>query len=221
MGVPNNSGKIASFFETSREYSYRKGETILRAGDIPSGVYYIEKGFVKAYSVMLDGSENLWLIHKPGEVFPGPWIFGYEVGNVTFEAVTPVVIRRKPKDEALALLDSNPDATREALNMAISIIDVLFSRIENLELMNSFSRVIKRLLILSQRFGIKNGLRVTLSVPLTHTHFANSINMSRETASRELEQLKQKNIITEKNHIITIEDIEKLENELTDYFENR
>jgi CRP/FNR family transcriptional regulator len=221
MGVPNNSGKIATFFETSREYSYRKGEVILRAGDIPSGVYYIEKGFVKAYSVMLDGSENLWLIHKPGELFPGPWIFGFETGNLTFEAVTPVVIRRKSKDEALALLDTNPDATREALNMAISIIDVLFSRIENLELMNSFSRVAKRLLILSQRFGVRTGLKIALSVPLTHTNIANSINMSRETVSRELEKLKRKKIITEKNHIITIEDIEKLESELTDYFENK
>lgn len=217
----NNTKTISNFFKTSPEYSYRKGETILRAGDIPSGVYFIEKGFVKAYSVMLDGSENLWLIHKPGELFPGPWIFGFETGNLTFEAVTPVVIRRRSKDEALAFLDSNPNATREALNMAISIIDVLFSRIENLELMNSFSRVAKRLLILSQRFGVRTGLKVTLSVPLTHTNIANSINMSRETVSRELEKLKQKMIITEKNHIITIEDIEKLENELTDYFENK
>jgi CRP-like cAMP-binding protein len=221
MGFFKNTNKVTAFFETSQEYLYRKGEVILRAGDIPSGVYYIEKGFVKAYSIMLDGSENLWLIHKPGEVFPGPWIFGYEIGNLEFEAITPVTIRRKSKDEVLAFLYSEPDAIREALSMAIFIIDVLFNRIENLELTNSFSRVTKRLLILSQRFGIKNGLRVTLSVPLTHTNFANSINLSRETVSRDLEQLKRKQIISEKNHIITIENIEKLENELVNYYQNK
>ncbi len=221
MGFFKDTHKITTFFNTSQEYSFRKGEVILRAGDIPSGVYYIEKGFVKVYSVMLDGSENLYLIHKPGEVFPGPWIFGYETGNVTFEAVTEVLIRRKPKDEVLAYLDSDPDATREALEKAIFIIDVLFNRIENLELTSSFTRVVKRLLILSHRFGMRSGLKVTLSVPLTHTNIANSINMSRETVSRELEQLKRKNIITEKNHIITIENISDLENELVAYYEKK
>lgn len=198
MEFPKVSSKIGAFFKTSQEYLYRKGDVILRAGDIPSGAYFIEKGFVKMYSVMLDGSENLYLIHKPGEVFPGPWIFGYEAGNVTYEAITPVIIRRKPRDEALAYLNSNPGAAREALDMAIFIIDVLFNRIENLELTNSFSRVAKRLLILSQRFGMKNGAKITLSVPLTHTNIANSINMSRETVSRELEQLKRKKLLRKK-----------------------
>jgi len=221
MSMVKDANKISAFFGTSREYPYRKGDVILRAGDIPSGVYFIEKGYVKMYSVMLDGSENLYLIHKPGELFPGPWVFGYETGNLTFEAITPVTIRRKSKEESLAFLRSNPDATREALDMAIFIIDVLFRRIENLELTNSFSRVTKRLLILSKRFGAGDGPRITLTVPLTHTNIANSINMSRETVSRELELLKRKKIITEKNHIITIEDVEKLENELIDYYEKK
>lgn len=221
MGVSLNTSRVSAFFNSSQRYLYRKGEVILRAGDIPSGIYYIEKGFVKMYSVMLDGSENLYLIHQPGEVFPGPWLFGYETGNLTFEAITPVIIRRKSKSETLAFLNSEAEAAREALDMAIYIIDVLFNRIENLELTNSFSRVTKRLLILSKRFGTRNGFKVALSMPLTHTNIANSINMSRETTSREMEKLKRKNIITEKNHFITIENIEKLENELTDYFESK
>jgi len=213
--------KLVNFFETSQKYLYQKGEIILRDGDMPSGIYYIEKGFVKVYSLQLDGSENLHVILVPGEVFPRNWILGNYYEHVSFEAITPVVLRRKTRQSFIALLDSDKDAIREVFKMSIDFMDVLINRIENLEFTTSYPRVINRLLLFSKRFGQRNGNEVKFAAPLTHTNIANSINMSRETASRELEKLKTKNLIEEKNHIITIKDITKLEKELTSYLEQR
>lgn len=196
---------------------YRKGEIILRDGDVPSGVYYIEEGFVKVYSLSLDGSENLHVILKCGEIFPRNWIFDRDVEHVSFEAITPVVLRRKTKESFLDLLNSDAEALREVFMLCLDIMDILLNRIENLELTTSYPRVVNRLLQLSRRYGDRKGLEVRFAAPITHANIANSINMSRETASRELERLKAKNIISEENHIIYIKNISKLETELQTY----
>ncbi len=221
MGFFKHTGKIAEFFKTSQQYVYKKGDIILREGDIPSGVYYVERGFVKAYSTKLDGSENLRMIYKPGEVFPGAWIFGHSIDDVSYQAIEPVSLRRKPKEAILQLLDTDSEALREAFELSINFNIILLNRIENLELTFSYSRVINRLLLLAWRFGEKKGNQIIIVAPITHTDIANSINMSRETASRELEKLKQKNIISEVKHVFIIKDIKKLEEELALSYEQK
>jgi CRP-like cAMP-binding protein len=221
MAFFKKTHKLTYFFNTGQYFDYRKGEIILRDGDIPSGVYYIVEGFVKVYSLNLDGSENLHVILKPGEVFPRNWIFDKAIEHVSFEALTQVKLRRKPKEAFVAILDTDTEMLREAFKISLDFIDVLLNRIENLEFTSSYPRVINRLLLLAKRLGERNGNEVRFTAPITHTNIANSINMSRETASRELEKLKKKHIIVERNHLIIIKDITRLEQELVAYFQKK
>lgn len=145
----------------------------------------------------------------------------HTIENTSFEAITTVVLRRKPEVAFLDLINTDADALRDVFKLSMDFINVLINRIENLELNNSYPRIINRLLMLSKRFGEWKGNQVTIVAPITHGILANSINMSRETASRELEKLKRKGIITEKSHFIIIKDIKKLEKELIDYFEKK
>ena len=59
MDFFKDTHKITDFFKGGQEFIYRKGEIILRDGDTPSGVYYIENGFVKAYSINIDATQLL------------------------------------------------------------------------------------------------------------------------------------------------------------------
>lgn len=213
-------GKLAEFFKTSEPYVYKKGAAILRAGDVPSGVYYIESGFVKVYNLNLDGTENIIIILRPGEIFPGPWVHS-KIGETQYDAITSVVLRRKTHKAFEELLDTNLQALREVHNYTLNIIEVLVNRIDNLELTASYARILNRLLLLAKRFGENKGTEVSLAAPITHSVIANSINMSRETASRELEKLKCKGLIDENNHIITIKDIKKLKNELSGFLDKK
>ncbi len=216
-----HTGELYTFFNTSKKYIYKKGEVILRAEDVPSGVYYIESGFVKAYSLNIDGTENIHVLLKPGEIFPRNWTFDKNPENVSFEAITTVTTRRQPKHDFLELLKTNINALHEVFEMTIDFMDILVNRINNLEFTSSYARVINRLLMLAERFGEKDGNRVTILAPITHSIIANTINISRETASRELDKLKKKGSITEVNHIIVIKDLQKLTDELTTFFEHK
>lgn len=222
MGWLDASGKIATLFKTGQQYRYRKGEVILRPEDIPSGIYYVEKGFIKTYSITLDGSENIYLFFRAGDMFPGHWqFFQGDEYKLYYEAISPVVLRRKPMAEYEALTTTDIEAATELQKVLLEVVTVLTQRIENLEHTNAYARVLLHLLGLATVFSKQKEGQAIIEVPLTHYDFAHSINMSRETASRELEKLKKKNLITEKRHIITVTDVKKLREEFETFYENK
>lgn len=75
------------------------------------------------------------------------------------------------------------------------------------------------MLFLADRFGVKKGKKIIIEAPLTHSDVAMSINMTRETASRDLEELKRKGLVEYKNHLFTIKNMKRLREELAKYYE--
>ncbi len=216
--------KLVGFFTQSRQYSYKGGDVILRPEDTPSGVYYIEKGFVKVYSITRDGEEKLHIIYKAGEFFPLIWAFSNVTKDVFYEALGEVFLRRRAKEEFLEFLTS--DCARgccptlfELVARLIDILGVHVDRVDNLELTKAYPRLVARLLFLAKRFGKKEGSGIVIDVPITHLDIANSINMTRETASREMEILERKKIIKYRGRLIVIKDTDKLKGELSIHYE--
>jgi CRP-like cAMP-binding protein len=65
-----NSKTVAEFFQKQKSRAYKKRQLILRADDTPNVVYFIEKGYIKAYSLTENGDEIDIVFYKPGEIFP-------------------------------------------------------------------------------------------------------------------------------------------------------
>ncbi len=206
---------IADFFSQSKPFRFRREEIVLRPDYINPGVNYLEKGNVKVYSITEDGYENIHLIFKPGEIFPLLWVFRGVNREVYYEALDEVVIRRVTKEAFLDFLKENPDALLELIDEILTVSNVYVSRIQDLEHMKSYPRLISRLISLSERFGKRSGGKIIIDVPLTHHDISDSINMTRETTSREMEELIRKKLISYKKRIITIRDMAKLKKELT------
>ena len=68
-------GKLDKFFSKFKKLHYKKGELILRGGDSPQGVYFIDKGYVKDYSISKEGEELMLILFKPEDFFPMQWVF--------------------------------------------------------------------------------------------------------------------------------------------------
>jgi hypothetical protein len=49
---------LVGLFKGGTKLTYRKGEFIIRPGETPSAVFYIETGLVKAYNITKYGEEN-------------------------------------------------------------------------------------------------------------------------------------------------------------------
>jgi CRP/FNR family cyclic AMP-dependent transcriptional regulator len=207
---------IASYFSDGTELNFTSGETIINGLDEPDGVYLIKQGFVKACSTSDDGHANLLLVHEAGEFMPLPWALdGYHVTGLFYEAMSDVKVMRMPKDKLRIALGNNAWLTNEVLAQTVNVIAIYTQRIQVLEFRSARGRVIAEVLFFAERFGRPRDRGILIDAPITHQDIADSINMSRETASRALEQLFEEGLLEQDDHLFAIPNIARLKEALS------
>lgn len=193
--------------------TYRKGEFIIRPGETPSGIFFIETGLVKAYDITKYGEENMLIIRRPKEVFPLIWAMTGKERSVIYEAMVPVTVRQISRQKFLDYLEDNPGALTLVLDMAIEMYRIHSERILNLGYRNVRERLVSFLLTTAQRFGSKTEDGHTLiDVPLRHQDIGSSISASRETIGREIQSLERKGLLTSEDGYIVLCDLKALRN---------
>ena len=185
---------------------YKKGDLIIRPGDIPHGVYYIEKGIVKAYDITRYNEENLLVIRKSGEVFPLIWAMTGRERKVIYQTLAETTVHRITRELFLEFMEGNPEAMAPLLDLTIEMYRLHSERILNLEYRTVRERIVSFLLTMSLRFGAKTSDGILIDVPLRHQDIASSINATRETTSRELSALTRKGLIVTRQSQIIIKD---------------
>ena len=208
--------KFIDFFTKEQLKVYKKGDMILYAGDVPSGIFYIQSGHVKAYSLSDKGEEKIHMLYKENEIFPLIWTFKKSQNNLFYQAIDTVTVRMVEEKLFHEFLHKDPETMHAIAHRLIDIIDIFSDRVENLQFAKSYNRLVARLLFLAKRFGKPFGNTVTLEAPITHLDIANTISMTRETVNRDMKILLDKQLISQKNHLITIKNIELLKKELSE-----
>ncbi|HSH18263.1 MAG TPA: Crp/Fnr family transcriptional regulator [Candidatus Saccharimonadales bacterium] len=192
------------------KYTYKKGEFIIRPGEVPSGVFYIESGLVKAYDITKYGEENLLIIRREGEVFPLIWAITGQERQVIYEAISPASVWEVSRQCFLDYLSTKPEALAPLLDMTLEMYRIHSERILNLEYRSVRERLISFLITMSNRFGKKTTEGLMINVPLRHQDIASSINASRETTTRELAALERKDLLTTSQSLIILKDLNTL-----------
>jgi len=213
-GIPtpkSENESIVAHFNDGLLMHFTKEETIINGVEEPEGVYLIKKGFIKAYSISKTGNANLLLIHEKGEFIPLPWALdGAHMTGLYYEAMSDVTVLRASKDKLRAAMGNNSWLSQEILKQAVNILAVYTNRIQTLEFRSARERVISQLLNFSERFGKSQGKKVIINAPITHQDIADSINMTRETASRALGLLFNEGLVGQDEYLFTILDLPKL-----------
>ena len=206
-------GKLKVFFSQRKRLRYKKHEIILRANEDPSGVFYLDKGYVRLYTVSVSGQELTLIVFKPQDLFPLMWTFNDRQNNYYLEAVTSVDLLRVERTEFLDFVEKNPDVSHEILKKMLTRLGGLLVRMEYLTFGNAYQKIASILLIFAERFGEKNGKIITIDVPLTHKDVASFVGITRETTSVEIKKLKDKKIIDYKGPFIKVLSMERLKRE--------
>jgi len=207
---------IISYFSEGIVMHFTKEQTILHGFNEPDGVYLIKKGFVKAYSVSDTGNGNLLLIHSAGEIIPLPWALdGLNVTGLSYQAMGNVTVIKSSKDKLRESMGRNQWLSEEILSQTVNLIALYTQRIQTLEFRSARGRIIAEIIHLQERFGKHQGGEIVINAPVTHQDIADSINMSRETASRALELLFSEGLVGQKDHLFTVPDSSKLKESLS------
>ncbi len=202
---------LVAVFESGRKFKYDKGEFIIRLGEDPSHVFYIEEGLVKAFNISKYGEENLLIIRKSQEVFPLIWAITGSEREITYQALTPTTVWRIPREKYQEFINSHPTAMRPILEMVTEMYRLHSERLLNLQYRSVRERLISFLLTMAERFGVETDEGVLIDAPLRHQDIGSSINASRETASRQMAVLENKGLVDHKRSYITIKDKPALE----------
>jgi CRP-like cAMP-binding protein len=203
--------EFEEIFQKGNRLTYKKGEFIIRPGESPPGIFFIDKGIVKAYDITKYGEENLLVIRHKHEIFPLIWAITGQERSIVYEAITPTEVCMISRDTFLKHLQDHPDALAPILDMALEMYRIHSERIINLEYRSVRERLISFLITMGHRFGRETTEGLLIDVPLRHQDIASSINASRETASRELSALERKGLLLNKQSLITLVNVEKLQ----------
>src|SRR5581483_2604806 len=201
---------LVNLFKTGTKTTYRKGEYIIRPGEPPRAVYYIEKGLVKAFNISKYGEENLLIIRKENEVFPLIWSISGQERHIIYQALTPTIIWRISPVEFQKFMQGTKGTITPLLDMVTEMYRIHSERLLNLQYRTVRERLISFLLTMARRFGRKTSKGMLIDVPLRHQDIASSVNASRETISRELSKLERRGLISSEHFYVTIKDTKEL-----------
>jgi CRP-like cAMP-binding protein len=150
------------------------------------------------------------IIRKEDEVFPLVWALTGQDRQVIYQALVPTVVWKISRQTFLDYIDNQPGAMAPLLDMTIEMYRLHSNRILDLEYRTVRERIMSFLLTMAQRFGRETADGILIEAPLRHQDIASSINATRETTSRELSALGRKGLITNKQSLITLKNIEAL-----------
>lgn len=205
--------KLARFCAQYPAIRYKKGETIVHAHDPPSGIFGIQEGYVRVYSISEQGRELTLIIFKPGSIFPITWGIAGLSNLYYVEALTSVVIRRAPRSAFRKFLKENPDVLYSLIKRLLVRMYGLMVRMEYMTFGGAYQKVAAILSICAERFGRQKGKNIIIQVSLGHKDIANLIGLTRETTSIEMKKLENKRLIEHDNHLLVVKNLKKLKEE--------
>ncbi|MDB5183315.1 MAG: CarD family transcriptional regulator [Candidatus Saccharibacteria bacterium] len=210
LATKTQTAALVNLFHQGTRLTYKKGEFIIRPGETPPGIFYIEKGLVKAYDITKYGEENLLIVRKEREIFPLIWAITGQDRRVIYESLAPTEVWRLDRKIYINYIEKNSEVLAPLLDMTIEMYRLHSERIINLEYRTVRERLISFLLSTSDRFGKEVAGGIEIQVPLKQQDIASSINASRETTSRELNLLHRKGYVDSGRALIIIKDAKTL-----------
>lgn len=194
------------FLEAYPSRVFKKGQLILLKDEVPKGVYVIESGFIKTYSIGPNGEERIISIDAKNEDIP----IGYTSGLITrsqyfYEAYSDCTVRIVPTDAYAKHLSEN---TKSLLRRHVRLTKLLLStleRVEALEQPKASDKVAHILLNMAERMGATaKANKSSLKLEVTQQEIADSAGLTRETAGLVLKKLEIRKLVQRSRQSYTL-----------------
>lgn len=200
----NEIRALVDLFHSGTKLTYSKGEFIIRPGESPQGVFYIEEGLAKAYDITKYGEENLLIIRKAGEIMGLTWTVTGQDRHIIYSTLVPTTVWLVSREKFIRFVRETPSAAFPVIDTITDMYRLHSERIMTLEYRTVRERLVSFLLTTAKRFGEVKPEGICISVPLKHQDIASSISATRETTSRALAELERKGQIKSVQSYITL-----------------
>lgn len=187
----------------TKERAYKKDSVIVSEGNKMNFIYIVKSGKVKLYKSSREKKDVILDVKGEKSILGLATLFNDHPNPATIETIedSNVFILEISKLECILL--KNPSLAKNIIRVIGSSLLVAQDRVKTLALDDSYTRVIKMLLSLSN-----DSKRIDLD--LSRIELASFIGISRETLSRTLSKLKNEELIEIKDKSIFLKDKDKL-----------
>src|SRR5690606_19512659 len=126
-----------------------------------------------------------------------------------------VQVQLAPKEQVIEFLQQTPAVMYDLLQRMYSGVDGLLLRTRYFMSGSAHNRLITTLLICAKRFGSSPVNSNSVELTITEKELAAQSGLARETISREIKILKEKNLVSLQKNKLRITDLHQLEQEIS------
>ncbi|MBI4454911.1 MAG: Crp/Fnr family transcriptional regulator [Acidobacteria bacterium] len=195
--------ELKEIFKVFKEQEFKKGDIILMEEDTGKSMYIVLDGRVKVSRLLPSGKEMILAFHETGDYFGEMALIDGGTTPATVTSMAHTCIAFVGRRDFTNVLLANPKVNFALLTMLCTRCRDAWTQIEVLTFNNADARIRTALFHLCQRKGEKISEGVRISLHLTHKEIADMTGISRETATRVLNNLQHQNVLTvETKHYI-------------------
>ena len=184
---------------------YGKGEVIFRDGDPAQGVFVVASGLVRVFKLAPSGKEHVLHLAGPGMTFAEVAVLGNFPCPAFAEALEETACVLLPVEPFMRALREDHQLSLQILSSMAMWVKSLVSLLEDIVLRDAAGRVAGYLLQAQAEQG------AAISLPGLKKHIASHLNLTSETLSRTLRQLRDERLISETDAGLVIHDMRGLQ----------
>lgn len=201
--------------EISNEEKISKGEYLYLEQDKADKLYIVQTGKVKISKITDDGQEFTFQIAKEGDIIGEIVLFselGKFMNNAT--ALTNVSVDTIDKSTLEKELMLKPELMAEYIRWMGETTQKMQSKFRDLLLFGKKGALYSTLIRMSNTYGKVNKDGITIDLKVTNKELSEFCGTTRESINRLLSELKKKEIISTKDNLIVIHDLQFLKDEI-------
>jgi len=190
-----------------------KGDFVFQAGTIKKHFYLLLKGRVKLYRVSSAGKEVTQWFCFPGEAFGLSELQTTVHQTIYAQCCEKSEVLAIPLNKFSLFIQQSPDAALKIIEQLSMRLKITGDTLLNFTSDDVKTRLIKLLIRLNMRFGVKSREGVLIDIVLTHKEIADMIGTCRQSVTTALGELKVSgniNIINHQFFIPSLSNLEKL-----------
>lgn len=206
--VANGVESLKKVSEQTDVRTYKKKEEVYKEGTYPKGIYFINKGKVKAYQTNELGKELITELYKEGDFFGYTSLLQEEKYKNSCSALEDSEIYHIPKQDFFDLIYKNADVSRKFIELLTSNIQENEKQLIKLAYSSVRKRVAEALVKLSDKYKKESEQKFSMNV--SREDLANIVGTATETVIRTLSDFKDDKLVEISGSTITILNYEKL-----------
>ncbi|WP_419724536.1 Crp/Fnr family transcriptional regulator [Terrisporobacter petrolearius] len=192
-----------------------KKEILFYERDMVDKIYFIKEGKISLFKISESGERKIIFILPKGQMINDIFIDEKKSSAVSCEAFEKSTLLECSSKDFINIMENDFILTKNVLNHLQNINRRLYRQLKNSISIRMDKKLAAKLYRMGREFGVEKDEWTLINANLTITYIADMLGCKRETLSRSMKVLQDKNLVKIENKKVYIK-----KDELSSYFKN-